>query len=158
MDFKGVFFELGDFEIDWDKSLGKGAFGEVYLARRIGNSNFDATEEEMNKLYAAKILNIDTKRGFTATDQMKLMREATVLHLLDHPAIVRFYGVNFQSFSNPSCLGPTIITEYLPKGSIHDLLFPERNSRSPPIIITSTMKLKWLLGISMLFHIFIIMV
>lgn len=148
MDFKGVFFELDDFEIDWDKSLGKGNFGVVYLAKRIGNSNLDTTDEDLNKLYAAKILNIDSKRGFKAIDQMKLMREATILHLLDHPSIVRFYGVNFQSFSDPSCLGPTIITEYLPKGSINDLLFLKRNSKSPPIKITSTMKLKWLLGIS----------
>ena len=53
---------------------------------------------------------------------MMLIRETTILHKLDHPAIVKFYGINFHDFDDPSQLAPTILTEYLAKGSFKDVL------------------------------------
>ena len=110
MNFKGVFFEIDDFELT-GKLLGEGTFGKVYVVKRIGISDLeDSKTQELNKEYAAKIIKVDPKLGFKADEQMNLMRESTILQSITHPSIVKFIGINFQSFTDPSKLEPTIIT------------------------------------------------
>lgn len=116
MSFDGAFFNIADFELA-NKKLGKGAFGEVVLVENIND----------HQLYAAKIINT-TSNDFDGHSQMLFLRESEILHKLDHPSIVKFYGINFQSFSDQSILSPTIITEYLPNGSLKQLLDKEKNS------------------------------
>lgn len=71
---------------------------------------------------------------------MLLMREAIILRKLNHPSIIKFYGINFHSFDNPNKLEPTIITQYLPNGSLKTMLDTEK--------LTITKKYISLLGIS----------
>ena len=61
------------------KFLGKGAFGEIYLAQKLDNQ----------QLYAAKVL--DKKRMDSPKLKKYLDREIAILQKLDHPNIVKFY-------------------------------------------------------------------
>lgn len=112
MDFEGAFFNTEDYEKS-DKKLGEGTFGKVYLVTKLD----DETQY-------AKIINV--QNIFKGKDQMVLMRESAILRSLDHPAIVKFYGVNFHSFDDPTQLEPTILTEYLPNGSLKVILKKEQ--------------------------------
>lgn len=109
MDFKGIFFNTTDY-IDTDTILGEGSFGKVYLVENVN----DGTR------YAAKIINV--QNIFSGEDQMALMRESSILQKLSHPAIVKFYGINFHNFEDPTQLQPTILTEYLPNGSFKEVI------------------------------------
>ena len=117
MDFEKIFFELSDFELT-DEFLGSGSFGKVYIINSLKD----------HKKYAAKILNVDSKKGFTGKHQNDIMRESIILHNLIHPSIVRFHGINFQSFSKFDKLEPTILTEYLPRGSLKEILDKEKRA------------------------------
>ena len=99
MNFKGVFFEIDDFELT-DKLLGEGSFGKVYVVKCVANSDLeDPKTHELNKEYAAKIIKVDPKLGFQGKEQMKLMRESTILQTINHPSIVKFIGINFHSLT-----------------------------------------------------------
>lgn len=115
MEFENCFFNTDDF-VQTTKKLGEGAFGKVYV---VESQNDDI-------LYAAKIIN--TSGVLSSHDQMMLFRESFILHKLDHPAIVKFYGINFHSFDDPMTLMPTILTEYYPNGSLKEILDKEKNS------------------------------
>ena len=74
---------------------------------------------------------------FTGKEQNQFIRESVILNKLDHPAIVKFYGINFHKFIDPSSsdgikLEPTILTEYLSNGSLDIVLENERRSISHP--------------------------
>ncbi|KAK8883823.1 hypothetical protein M9Y10_042922 [Tritrichomonas musculus] len=109
MELEDAFFETSDYELTNTK-LGEGQFGEVFLVKNIDD----------DKLYAAKIINVQC--NYSGKEQLRLIRETAILHSLDHPAIVKFYGVNFHAFDDPSQLSPTILTEYLAKGSFKEVL------------------------------------
>lgn len=113
MDFEGAFFDTVDYE-ETNKVLGVGSFGKVFVVKNVDNE----------ELYAAKIIN--TRGVFSSHDQTMLLRESLILHKLDHPAIVKFIGINFHSFIDPSKLEPTILTEYLPNGSLKKVLDNEK--------------------------------
>ena len=119
MNIEDVFFDTIDYELEPTK-LGKGSYGTVYVVENLKN----------NEKYAAKIFDIDN--GFDGHDQMLFLRESLILHKLDHPSIVKFIGINFKSFSDPNKFEPTIITEFLPNGSLKDNLNKERSSLSNP--------------------------
>lgn len=118
MEIEGAFFNTTDYELE-SKQLGEGSFGTVYLARNLKD----------NQQYAAKIIKID--ENFDGYEQMLFLRESMILHKLIHPSIVQFKGVNFKSFKNSSILQPTIITEYLPQGSLKDSIEKERRCIAP---------------------------
>lgn len=68
---------------------------------------------------------------FTGKEQQQLIRESSNIHNLKHPAIVKFYGINFHSFIKegdfqPIKLEPTILTECLQKGSLKDIINREK--------------------------------
>lgn len=115
MDFEGTFFNTEDFQLQ-KKSFAEGVFGKVYIAKNIND----------NKDYAVKILN--PKEGFNGHQQMLFMRESTILQNLNHPAIISFKGINFQSFKDPTKLEPSIITEYQKNGSLKKALDKERKA------------------------------
>ena len=117
MDIEGAFFNTSDYQLQGEK-LGEGTFGTVYTAK----NNKDG------QLYACKI--IKTHDDFNGHEQMLLMRESLILHKLKHPGIVEFKGVNFQSFSDPNKLEPSIITEYLKGGSLKTVLDQEQKGLS----------------------------
>lgn len=70
-----------------NKKIGK-AFGKVFIVE----------ENKSGKQYVAKIMN--NTGEFNSYDQMMLLREISILCILNHPSIVRFYGINFHSFDN----------------------------------------------------------
>ena len=117
MDFKKCFFDTANYELT-NKLLGSGVFGKVYVVKNVDN----------DELYAAKIIN---SRGFFSShDQEMLLRESLILCKLNHPAIVNFFGINFHSFDDPFNLEPTILTEYMPNGSLKEILDKEKKSIS----------------------------
>ena len=67
-----------------EKPLGKGAFGQVYLTKMIGDKNKD-------KIFATKVYERDKIEG---TEAFKyLTNEINILHELKHPNIVQFVEV-----------------------------------------------------------------
>lgn len=78
---------------------------------------------------------------------MLFLRESLLLHKQNHPSIVKFKGINFKSINNPLKLKPTIITEFIPNGSLKDNLDKERKSLSD-LNWNATKKYITLLGIS----------
>ena len=134
IDFDGVFFNTEDYN-EPGKMLGEGSFGTVYLIK----SKID------NKNYAVKIFNKQNK--FNGQFQKYILRESMILNQLDHPAIIKFKGVNFESFKKPKELQPSIIFEYLQNGSLKEILQEEHRSLASKLW-TSTKKYAMLLGIS----------
>lgn len=92
-----------------------------------------------------KILNIN--ENFDGQEQMMFMRESITLHKVRHPAITKFYGINFRSFSDPMKLEPSIITEFISRLSLKKIFDNEQKGFTNPKW-TSTKKFISLLGIS----------
>ena len=84
MELEGVFFNSTDYELQ-KKKLGEGAFGTVYVAKNLIDK----------QLYAAKLIH--SPEGMSGHQQMLFLRESLTLNKLNHPSIVKFKGVNFQS-------------------------------------------------------------
>lgn len=133
MDFEGAFFDTDDYELT-DKFLGEGAFGKVYIAKSL--------KDEAQ--YAAKI--IDPKKLSKGSQQMMLIRESGILNKLHHPAIIKFYGINFHSFDDESKFQPVIIIEYLEHGSIRDVI--DKSKRKSQQNFDATKRYICLLGIA----------
>lgn len=108
INFEDIFFDTREFELT-DQSLGDGSYGHVIIAVDSSGSK-----------YAAKVIN--TQNEFNGIDQMRLMRESMILQKLHHPSIVNFKGINFQSFDDQKKLQPTIITDFIPNGSLVNFL------------------------------------
>lgn len=109
MDFEGAFFDTEDYQLT-DTLLGEGSYGKVYVVISLKD----------NAQYAAKIIN--SKNLTKGSQQMMLIRESGILHRLNHPAVVKFIGINFHSFNDTYQLEPTIITEYLKNGSLRKVI------------------------------------
>lgn len=129
MDFERIFYSTKDFEIS-DSILSKGIFGTTYIAENLKNS----------KQFMAKI--IDFKQNFDGDDQKVLLSEIVKYSKLNHPSLIKFIGMNFQSIE--SSLKPIIITEYLPNCSLKTLISKENQN----IKWNFTTKCIFLLGIS----------
>lgn len=134
MEIEDCFFDTTDYEMT-TKLLGKGSFGKVYVVKNQTNE----------LLYAAKIIN--TNGVFKSRDQLLFLRESLILHKLNHPSIVKFYGINFHSIDDPISLNPTILTEYHSKGSLKSILDKEKKNIADHNW-TPTKKYICLLGIS----------
>lgn len=134
MEFEGAFFDTDNYDLT-SSCLGTGSFGSVYVVK----SKID------DKEYAAKIIN--PKGMFTGKDQLKFLRESQILNKLNHPAVVKFFGINFHSFIDQTKLEPTILTEYLPCGSLKSILSAGRKG-NPVKAWNATKKYISLLGIT----------
>lgn len=131
---KDIFFDTEEFE-DTKEKLGEGTFGKVYIVNSLKDK----------KQYAAKIINSSNMAD--PMSQFLFMSESQILHKLDHPAIVKFFGINFHSFTNSTILEPTILTEYLPNKSLKEILDKEKRTLADKNW-TATKKYICLLGIS----------
>lgn len=112
MEIESIFFNTDDYELT-NCHIGCGAFAEIYL---VNNHE--------SKPFAAKIFSQSS--SFSARDQMVIIREALLMKNIDHPAILKFYGINFHSFDDPSQLQPTILLEYAVNGSLKEILRKEQ--------------------------------
>lgn len=75
------------------------------------------------------------------------MRESFLMKTLNHPSIVGFYGMSFNSFEHRDRLEPTILMEYMNNGSLDVILDKEKKSTAP-YEWTNVKKYICLLGIS----------
>lgn len=118
MCIEDLFYNTKDFKIQL-KEIGEGGFGKVYVSQNIKDG----------KQYATKIIKLNDE--FNEHNQMLLMRESLIHQQLNHPGVVKFKGLNFQSSSDPTKFEPSIITEYLPNGSLRGILKKERTALAP---------------------------
>jgi serine/threonine protein kinase len=114
-------FSLSDFIVqisDYDRirGLGQGSFGAVYCARKRG------TEE----LVAIKTLSANIA---ATDDQRSLIREIESLARANHPALLRLVGFTLSCSDADDY--PAILTEFLPNGSLQDVLDRKRPRLNP---------------------------
>ncbi|CAH1130031.1 unnamed protein product [Ceutorhynchus assimilis] len=100
---------LDDFDIG--KALGKGKFGNVYLAR----------EKSSKFIIALKVLYKSAIKEFE--NQLQVQREVEIQSHLRHPNILRLYGY----FHDDTRV--YIILEYAPKGSVYNFLMSQPQKR-----------------------------
>ena len=110
-------FDLNKFELL--EKIGSGSFGDVYKAK----------EKRTGKIYAAKISNQSIDQKDTPRSVIRnLVREVNILSKLNHPSILSFVCFSLKNFNDEPY--PVIITDYLPKGTLNDLIKLERQSTS----------------------------
>lgn len=112
MEIESIFFNTDDYELT-NCHIGCGPFAEIYLVNNHESKHF-----------AAKIFSQSS--SFSAQDKMFLIHEALLMKNIDHPAILKFYGINFHSFDDPRKLQPTILLEYAVNGSLKEILSKEQ--------------------------------
>lgn len=100
-----LLLDLNDFKII--RKLGNGACGDVYLVK----------EKSSAKLFAAKVSRVECK---SLSDQKSFFREILSLSKAKHPAVLSLIGFNLTNFEGDHY--PTIVTEFMPKGSLGDIL------------------------------------
>lgn len=116
--------------------IGQGQTSQVYKVR----------EKKTGQIFAAKISLIDLEGEDNSKDAIRnLVREVNILCKFSHPSIVKYYG--FTSEDNETNLKTTIIQEFMPKGTLTELMEAERNGFSHPKW-DSTRKLICLYGIA----------
>lgn len=127
MDVDNLFFNTSDYQ-KTNTLIGRGSFGNVYIIKKKG------------KQYAIKILkdNVD----FNGTNQKNFIRESLILHRLKHPLVIKLKGINLKSYGDL----PSIITEYVPNGSLGDYI--EGKKKNECKFLTTTQKYIMLLGIA----------
>lgn len=100
-----LLLDLNDFKII--RKLGNGACGDVYLIK----------EKSSAKLFAAKVSRVECK---SLSDQKSFFREISSLSKAKNPAVLSLIGFNLLNFEGDHY--PTIVTEFMPKGSLWDIL------------------------------------
>ena len=126
---KGLFYDRKQYNPTNNK-LGTGTFGSALIV--VGKN--DNTE------YVAKL--ITPKNGFDNEDQENFIHEVYELFQLQHPALVKIRGMNFQSFREPPIFQPTLLYDYYKNGNLNiglDKCFKT---------LTSTQKHKMILAVA----------
>lgn len=127
--------DLNGFEIENQKPLGEGSFGQV----------FKIIDKKNRQVYAAKILNqpIETIENYEAVN---IKREIENSMELNHPSIVKFVGVSQTDFEKKSRL--TIVSEFVSGGTLHQLISDTKNKPFNYEKLNETNKLKIIYGIA----------
>lgn len=131
IELKDAFIKLDEYK-KIGKKIGEGAFGKVFTIEKESDEN----------VYAIKIV----KTNFNGLDIINFIREALAIKSLKHPCIVKFYGIDLQ-FEGETKFQASIITEYLPRGSLGSILEAERQNKADPAW-TPTKKYINLIGIA----------
>lgn len=97
--------------------IGRGGFGKVFKIR---------DKLTKTKIYAAKV-SID--KSVDQKSQIYIMSEIETGSKIKHPTILKFIGYNLYDFNRKS--RPTIITEYMPRGSLMQLFNSVRRKNVP---------------------------
>lgn len=91
------------------KKVGEGSYGKVYLVQDI----------QTNEQLVAKESKVECQ---TTKDQKSFFNEITAFSKVHNPAVLSLIGFNMTNFEGDHY--PTILTEYMPNGSL-DKLFKE---------------------------------
>lgn len=100
------------------KSINKGGFGVVYLIKNLKTGHY----------LAAKVNQLNTKKSLDRQLEY-ISREIGILIRFRHPTIITFYGFSLNDFFGTK--NPTILLDYMPKGSLADVLSKERHGHCP---------------------------
>lgn len=133
------FFKKKKMSLDISKykiinKIGFGEFGEVFKVK----------DKETGEVYAAKVSN-KSLDSFDKNYQISFKREVLIISKVHHPSILRFIGLSMTSFNGDN--KPVIITDFLPNGSLEDILILSHKS-CPPTQWNDTMKLICVYGIA----------
>jgi tRNA A-37 threonylcarbamoyl transferase component Bud32 len=112
------------------KTLGNGASGAVYLVKNRANQRFAMKCVKVNPT------NLEQQQHF--------LREIEIMAHVTHPALLRLIGFTLPQ---PRDGVASIVTEYMPRGSLSDLIQLERNGEAPADW-TPTRKVIVVLGIA----------
>ena len=95
--------------------IGSGTFSEVFKIKN-NDSNF---------IYAAKV-SLKALEEDSESTLKNLQREVNIISKLNHPSIIKYIGFSPTNFYNED--KPVIITEYMPNGTLHEIISLERKS------------------------------
>lgn len=106
------FIPVGDQIIDPSnfktiKPIGRGSFAEVFLVE----------EYSTGKLLAMKAY-LATNKSSNEDEEKRFVREFELGANVDHPCVIKFFGMYLQTYNNP----PVLFYEYAPNGTLQDLL------------------------------------
>lgn len=96
--------------------IGVGGFGKVYLIEH----------KKTHEKFAAKV---SVNRYLTYQEQMVFFSEIEILSKVQNPAILTFFGFSLTNFHQENY--PTILTKYMPQGSLDSILESERHACAP---------------------------
>ncbi|KAK8872217.1 hypothetical protein M9Y10_007982 [Tritrichomonas musculus] len=113
--------------------IGEGGFGEVFLI----------INKDLETKYVAKISKIPLTEE-NEEFKLSLKREVNLLAQINHPNIVKFIGYSPIDFHEEEF--PVIITEYLPNGSLYDIVI--HKNHFPYDLFTPTKRLINIFGIA----------
>lgn len=112
----GRFLNLTEF-IKQNK-ISEGAFGKVFVI---------VPKNQPDVKLVAKISKFSSKTN--EKQKLNIKREITALSQLNHPYIVKFIGYSPYDFNHN--MFPVIVTEYVPNGSLANIIKLERENRQP---------------------------
>lgn len=104
-------------EVVFGKRIGGGAFGDVYVATSPTFGEVAVKWLKQDQIRHGGMLQINQSFG----------AEAEVLASVNHPNVLRFYGVVTRNEKNPTIAG--IMTEYIRGGSLSDLIRQQLHNR-----------------------------
>ena len=116
---------FGDFRVR--KELGRGGMGMVYLLE----------DEETGANYAAKILYPEAEIRDHKDAVGRFLREAEIAMAVEHPNLVHVYAVG----RDPETRLGYMIMDYLPGGSLHDLIMERLVRKQGPLPVRQSVAL-----------------
>ena len=93
------------------KTIGQGAFGSVFLVQSSVDQKFYAMKEFHNE-----IVDYDQERSY--------FREIDMMIHAHHPAVMKLTGFSMTNMENRHA--PILVLEYLPNGSLQDIISKKR--------------------------------
>lgn len=107
--------QLSDYE--FISNIGEGSFGNVGLYKHT----------KTGKEYAIKVMKSSLD---LIEDKQSFMKEVEIMNLFSHPGIIQVHGFTFDNPGQNQ--HAAIITEYMPQGSLEDMLEKESRGIAPP--------------------------
>lgn len=121
--------DINNYEIV--QKLREGGFATIYIAK----------EKSLGDIYAAKVIN---EKGKKLVDDQMILREIDIFSKIKGPGILPFHGISLTNFEGEKY--PTIFTEYMPNGSLGEIIRQE-SLKQAPVEWNNTTKMTTIYGI-----------